>query len=85
MNTTLNDLKGQLSFLGLENLGSIFTNLKNNDMSSQFNRSKKRAWLSSKNDVGRCLFLLRNIMMRHSIQMKSRTENRSLMSLPPKV
>jgi hypothetical protein len=83
MNTTFNDLKGQLSFLGFENAGAIFTKL-NDDMASKSSRSSKH-YVSSRIDAGRCLFLLRNIMMRHSIQMKSRAEDRSLMSLPPKV
>lgn len=93
MNTSLKDLKGQLSFLGIEDKSDIFSSF-SKDLptcskvtAGELRRNEYRYFNSTKqkDSPGRLLFTLRNIMMRHSIQMKSRTEQRSIMSLPPKV
>ena len=85
MNTSLKDLKGQLSFLGIEDIPKFFTTF-SKDMTTCCNVSGKNSNKSkAKDSPGGVLFTLRNIMMRHSIQMKSCAEQRSIMSLPPKV
>ena len=93
MNTSLSDLKGQFSFLGIEDTPELFsTFLKEmptcHNVSAALVRRRDHRYSKSgkeKDSPGGVLFTLRNIMMRHSIQMKSRTEQRSIMSLPPKV
>ena len=93
MNTSLKDLKGQFSFLGIEDKTSLFSRF-SKDMptcskvtAAELQRNGYRYSNSRKqiDSPGGVLFTLRNIMMRHSIQMKSLKEQKSIMSLPPKV
>ncbi len=86
MNTSVKDLRGQLAFIGIKNVSSYFSVFAANLRSHFKSSSKRSACASSSSDnVGKFLFMMRSIMMRHAIQMKSREENRSIMTLPPKV
>ena len=87
MNTSLSDLRGQLTFIGIQKVPQLFS-LFESTMKEHFryNKSNRRQSLNSyASRNGDFLFLMRNIMMRHSIQMKSRVEEANIMTLPPKV
>jgi hypothetical protein len=86
MNTSLSDLRGQLTFIGIQKVPQLFTVFQSL-MKEHFGPKKTRghSWSPSKSRNGDFLFLMRNIMMRHSIQMKSREEEANIMTLPPKV
>lgn len=83
LNTSLKDIRGQLQFLGFQDTAQLFSRF-SDQMVQRFSQAKKDRY-SENDDAGSYIFLLRNIMMRHAIQMKSRAEERSIMSLPPKV
>ena len=85
MNTSVKDLKGQLSFIGINNVASYFS-VFSEKMKSHFYKSSRRNSYDALDDKpGQFLFMMRSIMIRHAIQMKSRAEGRSIMTLPPKV
>lgn len=89
MSTSLNDLRGPLSFLGFDNVPQLFSKFAN-QMQRHFGKSKRSRRQHSYSLYSDCkhgdfLFLMRNIMIRHAIQMKSRIGGRSIMTLPPKV
>lgn len=82
MNTSLNDLNGQLKFVGLEHLPAMFRVFQE-DMPSHFS-SRKRT--NTHNDcAARFLFVMRSILIRHSIKQQGRMSNIDIMSLPPKI
>ncbi len=84
MNTSVTDLKGQLAFLGIPDVSQYFSVFAQR-MKSHSSASRRRGSCDFFGDrAGGFLFMMRSIMMRHAIQMKSRTEERSIMSLPPK-
>jgi SNF2 family DNA or RNA helicase len=77
INTSVLDLKSQLSFLGIENVQSLF---------NMFCNTRNYAY-SSEGDIGspaELLFFLRNIMMRHAQKQTYRGTYTTLMSLPAK-
>mmetsp|Transcript_12559 Transcript_12559/g.14725 ORF Transcript_12559/g.14725 Transcript_12559/m.14725 type:complete len:570 (-) Transcript_12559:449-2158(-) len=82
MNTSLNDLNGQLKFVGLEHLPAMFRAFQA-DMPSHFNRRKR---MNTNNDcAARFLFVMRSILIRHSIKQQGRMSNTDIMSLPSKI
>jgi SNF2 family DNA or RNA helicase len=87
MNTSVSDLRGQLDFLEIQRLPNLFA-VFSRTMKSHFQKStsRRRSVANSSDDgVGKFLFFMRNITMRHAIQMKSRIEDTCIMTLPPKV
>jgi len=75
MNTSHDDLKNQIRFLGYEHVANIFNAL----YSKKSYRGKKEI------DSKLLMYFLRPIMMRHSQEQKYRGTSTTLMSLPPKV
>ena len=83
MNTTPKDLRGQLSFIGVSHLDKMFS-IFAESMSKLFNKSSRRRSFGNPS-VGAFLFLMRNVMIRHSIDQTGRDSNTGIMVLPPKV
>ena len=77
MNTSHDDLKNQIRFLGYEHVPNIFNALYSKR--SYSGRGKKEI------DSKLLMYFLRPIMMRHSQEQKYRGTSTTLMSLPPKV
>lgn len=84
MNTTPNDLKGQLKFIGLNHVDTMFTQFQRS-MQTVFKASNKRSWMNDSERLAPFLFLMRNVMIRHSIGQTGRNSTTSIMALPPKV
>jgi len=83
MNTSINDLNGQLKFIGLKSVSGMFQAFKT-DMPSHFTGSSKRKQDENTCKAARFLFVMRNILIRHSIKQQGRLSKTDLMSLPPK-
>jgi hypothetical protein len=73
LNTSFNDLKNQLKFLGIDDLQDLFRAFE------QHFRGTRRT------DEPLLLFFLRSIMMRHTQNQKYRGTSTTLMALPEKV
>jgi hypothetical protein len=86
VNTTLMDLKNQLSFLGIQDHSDLMEYFK-----GSFFRHVNDSSVGKKNDdipvpgLGLFTFFMRSIMMRHSQNQTYTGTNTTLMSLPPKV
>jgi len=83
VNTSLNDLKGQLKMIGLEDVGPMF-NVFQNDMAVHFSNNRKRRYHDRDIKAGNFLFTMRNILIRHSLKQQGTLSNTYIMSLPPK-
>lgn len=85
MNTTPNDLKGQLKFIGISNIDVMFTSFRK-AMKTVFKVSRSnRRGCDAIESFAPFLFLMRNAMIRHSIGQTGRHSSTSIMELPPKV
>jgi hypothetical protein len=78
MCTSVHDLKNQLHFLGISDVDKMFSIFDGIGEVSSRSGSGKRA------SVPHFLFLMRSIMIRHSMYQKCR-EGKSIMVLPEKV
>jgi len=85
VNTSLNDLRNQLKFIGLENIDDMFTIFSATAFSHTNDRTRRNTDYSHDNRVfGHFVFLLRSVMIRHTQQQTYRGTTTTLMSLPPK-
>jgi len=75
VNTSLQDLKNQLKFIGMEDVDSYFSRF----YSSYHGRRNQEI-----SRPGHLIFMLRNIMMRHTQKQRYRNTKTTLMSLPVK-
>jgi len=82
------DLKNQLSFIGLEeHLTSMFWLLQNrmgHHNGGKVTGGRRRRHWSTTHEVGPFSFLMRALLIRHTMEQKCRETNRDLMSLPEK-
>mgnify|MGYP005849972993 CR=1 FL=1 len=90
VNTSFNDLKNQMEFLGLESVNEYFNKFSTTLLQHTNDRSarQRRGCASSSQDTfGHFTFLMRAIMIRHAQAQTYRgtTPPTTLMSLPPKV
>jgi hypothetical protein len=89
VNTSLNDLKNQLKFIGIQDVSAMFelfgrsTCKHTRDQAAM--RGDRAFTPSVGPSVGHFTFSMRSIMMRHSQNQKYRGTSTTLMSLPPKV
>lgn len=87
MNTSLNDLKNQLKFIGIDHTELLFDRLQgaaHHMGKSSGSRHRFRDEYRTK-EIGNLLFFLRSIMIRHSMKQMHQGSSNDLMSLPPKV
>jgi hypothetical protein len=88
VNTSLNDLRNQLKFIGLEDVDEMFSIFSStvfvhtNDSSR---RNRDPYFRRDNRDFGHFMFLMRCLMIRHSQKQTYRGTKTTLMSLPPKV
>lgn len=80
-------MKNQLSFIGLDKVESMFTMFSNN-MGHHSGKAggggrRRRSWDKS-HEIGPFSFLMRVVLIRHTMKQKCRQSNRDLMSLPEK-
>jgi hypothetical protein len=92
VNTSLMDLGQQLKFLGIEKAGSLLRKLNRStfrrivDHQAHYgNGGRREGTAPEMPGLGKCAFLMRSIMMRHSQKQTYRDTSTTLMSLPPKV
>ena len=89
MNTSLNDLKGQMNFIGMDNVPSLFKMFADKMSDDLFGKKSRRnrsySDQSRVKKAGDFLFLMRNITIRHSIKQQRISSGTDLMSLPDKV
>jgi hypothetical protein len=89
VNTTVMDLKNQLSFLGIQDHSdlmeyfkeSFFRHINDSSAGSNYYRYDKHVVPG----LGLFTFFMRSIMMRHSQNQQYTGTNTTLMNLPPKV
>lgn len=74
MNTSHDDLRNQLKFLGFDHVDKTFEQM-----------TTKHSRCSQEIRTNYLMYFLRPIMIRHSQEQKYRGTNTTLMSLPPKV
>jgi len=87
MNTSLNDLKGQMNFIGMDNSNQLFKIFAEKMSHDLFGKKSRRNHFESNRCVkkaGDFLFLMRNIVIRHSIKQQRISSGTDLMSLPNK-
>ena len=86
INTTVNDLKNQMKFLGIQHSSAIMEIFRRSFF-RDIRDPSTRTNMKSLEIPGRGAFnfLMRNIMMRHSQAQKYTGTDTTLMSLPPKV
>jgi len=93
INTTLDDLKNQLAFLGIQHVPEMFAAFRDTVIekiqgTTSRGRRRRRSYAGGAFPkapwVGHFTFLMRSIMLRHSQAMKYRGTTTTLMSLPPK-
>ena len=86
INTTVNDLKNQMKFLGIQHSSAIMELFRGSFFRDIGDPSTRKSM--TKLEIpgrGAFNFLMRNIMIRHSQAQKYTGTNTTLMSLPPKV
>lgn len=87
VSTTFNDLKNQLNFIGIENVNELFGVF----LRSAFRHAedptvpKRLGYGGESRSIGPFVFMMRNIMIRHTQKQTYRGTTTTLMSLPPKV
>ena len=87
INTNVMDLKNQLSFIGLDDLNSMFSLLSSrmgHHNGGKPTGGRRRRWGGTAHEVGPFNFLMRSLLIRHTMEQKCRETNRDLMSLPEK-
>jgi len=89
INTSVTDLRNQLSFIGLDKVDAMFTMFSNsmghhNGKAGGGGRKRARSSWDQRHEIGPFSFLLRAILIRHTMEQKCRQSNRDLMSLPEK-
>lgn len=89
INTNIMDLKNQISFIGLDDhLTSIFSLLSSrmghHNGGKVTGGRRRRHWGGTIHEVGPFNFLMRSLLIRHTMEQKCRETNRDLMSLPEK-
>mmetsp|Transcript_8692 Transcript_8692/g.15744 ORF Transcript_8692/g.15744 Transcript_8692/m.15744 type:complete len:224 (-) Transcript_8692:2117-2788(-) len=85
--TSLNDLRNQLKFAGLENVDQMFSIFSRTVFCRTNDRSKANSRRQRRSDprlYGHFVFLMRCLMIRHSQRQTYRGTTTTLMSLPPK-
>lgn len=88
VNTSLNDLRNQLKFIGLEDVDEMFSIFSSSVFAHTDDRSRRNEDPYARRDnrdFGHFMFLMRCIMIRHSQNQTYRGTTTTLMSLPPKV
>ena len=86
INTTVNDLKNQMKFLGIQHSSAIMELFRGSFFSGIGDPSTRKSMRNlDMPGRGAFNFLMRNIMIRHSQAQKYTGTNTTLMSLPPKV
>mmetsp|Transcript_10273 Transcript_10273/g.14525 ORF Transcript_10273/g.14525 Transcript_10273/m.14525 type:complete len:1332 (+) Transcript_10273:110-4105(+) len=80
MNTSLNDIKFQLNFIGIEYVDKMFE-LFQKIMPTYFKEKR----VCNANKMGNFFYLMRNVMIRHSVNQKNKISKRDLIFLPPRV
>jgi SNF2 family DNA or RNA helicase len=93
VNTSLNDLRSQLVFLGVEDVETIFSNFTEsvlrhtNDSQAATHRRRRRfvPTLATSPRIGHFTFFMRSVLLRYSQKQTYRNSTTTLMSLPPKV
>ena len=73
-----------MRFLGIEHTNRLFE-LFHSTMEHSIGKCLRSGPLAKSHQFGDFLFLMRNIMMRHSMEQMCRKTKVDLMSLPPKV
>jgi hypothetical protein len=85
VNTSLNDLKNQLKFIGIQDVSAMFDLFGRSTCKHTRDQAAMRGDRAFVPSVGHFTFLMRSIMMRHSQNQTYRGTSTTLMSLPPKV
>jgi hypothetical protein len=83
------DVKGQLQFIGLENIDEMFQDFRRTVLlhirEKQPKQNNEATISCERRRFGHFMFLMRAVMIRHSQQQQYRGTSTTLMSLPPKV
>lgn len=83
--TSLNDLKNQLKFIGIENVEGLFKGFARlMEHTSDRAGGRGRRGKASGRVIGHFLFFIRAVLIRHAQQQKYRGTDTTLMQLPPK-